>query len=51
MFGEPQDAAFYRTTYTHFLKYFVFLYFPTSVKKAGRAHALMEEGDLFFVWI
>ncbi|WP_262392226.1 hypothetical protein [Sporolactobacillus inulinus] len=27
VFGEPQDAAFYRTTYTRFLKSFIFYTF------------------------
>ncbi|WP_028982665.1 hypothetical protein [Sporolactobacillus terrae] len=36
VFGELQDAAFYRTTYTRFLKSFYFLYFLTSVKKQPR---------------
>ncbi|WP_262393431.1 hypothetical protein [Sporolactobacillus inulinus] len=31
VFGERQDAAFYRTTYTRFLKFFI--YFLTSVRK------------------
>ncbi|WP_028977069.1 hypothetical protein [Sporolactobacillus terrae] len=27
VFGEPQDAVFYRTTYTRFLKSFIFYTF------------------------
>ncbi|GEB78123.1 hypothetical protein SIN01_24680 [Sporolactobacillus inulinus] len=35
VFGEPQDAAFYRTTYTRFLKPFIFnTFFLTRAKKA-----------------
>ncbi|WP_237760120.1 hypothetical protein, partial [Sporolactobacillus inulinus] len=34
VFGEPQEAAFYRTTYTRFLKFFI--YFLTSVRKTGQ---------------